>query len=459
MTSAGSPWDSSRRPWASSWPTGCCPGSMSAGGSGPSSRPCSIAVLERLAAPGPGGARDPARLGRRAAAGGLRAGVHHLAGRCGTSPASGGPPFLVGVPRRLDRRGRSRPRSSGWSRRARTTPSPPACCARRAARGGQTSRTPTCRAWCSSRPTACPSRCSSWGVQRRHAADAVPLGPQRVAPHGRVAAPAAGHHPGQPDGHPARHHRRASPPSAGWSATPAGCWWPTSRPTRPIIEAMHSDGRGLLVDDGVSVSNLFTGDAPTAYVTMSAIKRTQETRQARRVGLPVPRPARRAWPAACRGRSARSSASGSRQRGPSAPGRPPAGRTAAGRFAVERAALNGVLRDLNTSLVAESMLAGRRSIYVDYVDYDAVAHHAGMLRPESMDALDGDRRGARDSSRRSPRSRRGPTASWCSPTTGSRRARSSRDRYGEDLATLVAPAGRRPVTAAIDAELRGRRAA
>ena len=47
------------------------------------------------------------------------------------------------------------------------------------------------------------------------------------------------------------------------------------------IEAKHSDGRGLLVDDGVSVSNLFTGDAPTAYATMSAVHRTQETRQAR----------------------------------------------------------------------------------------------------------------------------------------------------------------------------------
>ena len=48
-----------------------------------------------------------------------------------------------------------------------------------------------------------------------------------------------------------------------------------------VIEATHSNGRGLLVDDGVSVSNLFTGDAPTAYATMSAVQRTQETRQAR----------------------------------------------------------------------------------------------------------------------------------------------------------------------------------
>ena len=36
-----------------------------------------------------------------------------------------------------------------------------------------------------------------------------------------------------------------------------------------VIEANLSTGRGLLVDDGVSISNLFTGDAPTAVLTMS----------------------------------------------------------------------------------------------------------------------------------------------------------------------------------------------
>jgi hypothetical protein len=58
-------------------------------------------------------------------------------------------------------------------------------------------------------------------------------------------------------------------------------------------------------------------------------------------------------------------------------------------FTLERAALSGVLRDLNTDLVADAMLRGRRSIYVDYVDYDAVAHHAGISQPESLAALEG----------------------------------------------------------------------
>jgi hypothetical protein len=58
-------------------------------------------------------------------------------------------------------------------------------------------------------------------------------------------------------------------------------------------------------------------------------------------------------------------------------------------FALLRALTNALLRDLNTALVAEEMRRGTRSIYVDYVDYDEIAHHAGMFRPESLAALDG----------------------------------------------------------------------
>ena len=47
-----------------------------------------------------------------------------------------------------------------------------------------------------------------------------------------------------------------------------------------VIEADLSTGRGLLVDDGVSISNLFTGDAPTAVLTMSRRVRGGEHRPA-----------------------------------------------------------------------------------------------------------------------------------------------------------------------------------
>jgi hypothetical protein len=152
-----------------------------------------------------------------------------------------------------------------------------------------------------------------------------------------------------------------------------------------LIEARHSDGTGLLADDGVSVSNLFTGDAPTAYATMSAVGRTQETRETRLTlagFLASPNGLARAIPrmvgemARERFQSRRAIRRDIRPRVHRGWG-----------FVGERAALAGVLRDLNTSLVAESMLKGRRSVYVDYVDYDAIAHHAGTLRPESLEAL------------------------------------------------------------------------
>ncbi|HSK27066.1 MAG TPA: hypothetical protein VK894_09170, partial [Jiangellales bacterium] len=39
-----------------------------------------------------------------------------------------------------------------------------------------------------------------------------------------------------------------------------------------LIEARRSDGRGLLADDGVSVSNLFSGDAPVSLLSMSGLR-------------------------------------------------------------------------------------------------------------------------------------------------------------------------------------------
>jgi len=177
-------------------------------------------------------------------------------------------------------------------------------------------------------------------------------------------------------------------PAFRWVDRATGKVYVANRPAdAAMIEALHSDGRGLLADDGVSISNLFTGDAPTAYATMSAVGRGHETRESRRtISEFLSRPAgftrsfTRALSEIVRERF---QASRARRRDV----RPRAHRPWA--FALERAALNGVVRDLNTHLVAQAMLQGRRSIYVDYVDYDAVAHHAGILQPESVDALAG----------------------------------------------------------------------
>jgi uncharacterized membrane protein YvlD (DUF360 family) len=154
-----------------------------------------------------------------------------------------------------------------------------------------------------------------------------------------------------------------------------------------VIEARASDGRGLLWDDGVSISNLFTGDAARSVLTMSRVEVSRGSTQTRRavawfVASPggfmrsfsrtVAEIVKERWQA---GRQVRRDVDPRVHRGWT--------------FAMLRAVTNALLRDLNTALVAEEMLRGTRAIYVDYVDYDEIAHHAGMFRPESLAALDG----------------------------------------------------------------------
>jgi uncharacterized membrane protein YvlD (DUF360 family) len=154
-----------------------------------------------------------------------------------------------------------------------------------------------------------------------------------------------------------------------------------------IIEQRATTGAGLLADDGLAVGNLFTGDAPRAMLTMSRIGVARESAAARRTfawfltspqgftrGMvrTVAEVAKERWQAA-------------RQKRLNVLPRVHRGWT----FAGLRAATNVLQRDLNTAVIAEEMRKGTKSIYVDYVDYDEIAHHAGMFRPESLAALDG----------------------------------------------------------------------
>jgi uncharacterized membrane protein YvlD (DUF360 family) len=154
-----------------------------------------------------------------------------------------------------------------------------------------------------------------------------------------------------------------------------------------IIEARASTGRGLLADDGVSISNLFTGDAPKAAMTMS---RLEVTRGSRRTRVVFARFLLR--PDGLTRSLSRTIAEVVRERFQAVRQRRLAVHPRVHRswtFAGLRAFSNGLLRDLNTAVVAEEMMRGARSIYVDYVDYDEIAHHAGSTRIESLAALTG----------------------------------------------------------------------
>ena len=154
-----------------------------------------------------------------------------------------------------------------------------------------------------------------------------------------------------------------------------------------IIEQRATNGAGLLADDGLALGNLFTGDAPRAMLTMSRLGGGRGSAAARvtfawfltnpngftrGVVRTVAEIMKERWQAA---RQARLNVLPRIHRGWT--------------YAGLRAATNVLQRDLNTAIIAEEMRKGTRSIYVDYVDYDEIAHHAGMFRPESLAALDG----------------------------------------------------------------------
>jgi hypothetical protein len=94
------------------------------------------------------------------------------------------------------------------------------------------------------------------------------------------------------------------------------------------------------------------------------------------------------------------------------------------------------------------MLRGRHAIYVDYVDYDAVAHHAGLLQPEALAALEGiDAVLAQieNVAAIAPRPYHVVVLSDHGQSQGSTFA----DRYGEELAELVSRLADAPTTAAV----------
>jgi uncharacterized membrane protein YvlD (DUF360 family) len=154
-----------------------------------------------------------------------------------------------------------------------------------------------------------------------------------------------------------------------------------------IIEARASTGHGLLADDGISISNLFTGDAPRAAMTMSRMEVTRGSRRTRQVFARF-----LIRPDGLVRSISRTAAEVVRERFQALRQRrlhvhPRVHRSWT--FAGLRAFSNCLLRDLNTALVSEEMMRGTRTIYVDYVDYDEIAHHAGAARIESLAALTG----------------------------------------------------------------------
>jgi len=151
------------------------------------------------------------------------------------------------------------------------------------------------------------------------------------------------------------------------------------------ILARASDGRGLLADDGASIGNLVTGDAPRSYLTMATIADPASDDPRQLHGLWVGEVNYLRLAVLTLGEVAKELYQRERQRARGIEPRTPRGL----HYAFERALTNVSLRNLATALVIEEMFSGAPSIYVDYTGYDALAHHVGPERVEAVDALDG----------------------------------------------------------------------
>ena len=153
------------------------------------------------------------------------------------------------------------------------------------------------------------------------------------------------------------------------------------------IEARLSTGQGLLAGGGVSIDNIFSGDATSSRLTMSMVGNNPDQAGATRslyyfllnpysLGRMVVRTLAEAVKEVYQARQQRRRDVVPRMhRG--------------GSYPFLRAATNVALRDLNLALVSEQMLRGAPLIYVDFLDYDEIAHHSGPERIESIHALEG----------------------------------------------------------------------
>ena len=179
---------------------------------------------------------------------------------------------------------------------------------------------------------------------------------------------------------------------------PAFRWWDrdlgrlvvTNHPEdAALVENRLSTGKGLLAGGGTAISTMFSGDAETAYVVMSRVAHEGSDGGSGRVrrtsGSSRARSSSHARSAVTAARCVKELYQARRQRVRDVQPRI----SRAGWYVLLRGMSNVLLRDLNTSLVAEALLRGDPTMYVDLVDYDEIAHHAGPTRPESLRSLEG----------------------------------------------------------------------
>lgn len=148
------------------------------------------------------------------------------------------------------------------------------------------------------------------------------------------------------------------------------------------IERRHSSGAGLLRDGGVSRGNLLSGEADETILTVSRTDAERRANPGYRAflanGFNVTRTVVLfAWEIALEVTAAvRAARRDVRPRG-----------HRGGVYPLMRGALCVFVRDLIVFAVLTDMMRGRPAVYATFSSYDEVAHHSGLERADTLEAL------------------------------------------------------------------------
>jgi uncharacterized membrane protein YvlD (DUF360 family) len=173
---------------------------------------------------------------------------------------------------------------------------------------------------------------------------------------------------------------------------PAFRWWEKDRGA-PIVtnhpkdaaelERRHSDGKGLLHEDGSSRANILSGDAAHSMLTMSTVlHRRRPIGRDYSAYFARPYAVARTLAGVVSDVARERRAQGSQRRRDVRP------RIRRSReYAVMRAFATVIQLDLQIAAVVGDMLSGRPVIYTTFLAYDEVAHHSGIERPDTLAVL------------------------------------------------------------------------
>jgi uncharacterized membrane protein YvlD (DUF360 family) len=148
------------------------------------------------------------------------------------------------------------------------------------------------------------------------------------------------------------------------------------------IEARHATGEGLLVGGGASRGNLLSGEADEAILTVSRVEADQRANPGYRAFLANGFNVTRAlvlffWEIVLElSAAARAARRDVRPRG-----------HRGGSYPLMRAAMCVIIRDLIVFAVLTDMMRGRPAVYATFSSYDEVAHHSGLERADTLEAL------------------------------------------------------------------------